>query len=298
MSKKISEFETKTSPTTNAYLPLIDKSQNTFENYKLKIVDYFYNKSEINDKIAEINNKLIAFEATIAALGGNITDGNTSLSNYIDEQLNILENRLNLEINKKQNKNVGTANKVIVSNSSGNITTSVISTIELGCLSDVKDNIQTQINDINLVGEIIWYSGNKKPDGNYLICNGAAVSRTKYKNLFETIGTIYGEGDKTTTFNIPNLINKVAWGAATGGGYISAGLPNIQGSFGAQEPQSRTPVSGAFVHSDTASGVREYDGGTAGGYEISFNAALSSSIYGSSSTVQPPAVKLMPLIRY
>lgn len=191
MPKKISEFETKTSPTTNAYLSLIDKSQNTFENYKLKIVDYFYNKSEINDKIAEINNKLIAFEATIAALGGNITDGNTSLSNYIDEQLNILENKLNLEINKKQNKNVGTANKVIVSNSSGNITTSVISTIELGCLSDVKDNIQTQINNVGLIGEIKWVASSNYPSNNYLICDGRAINRETYKDLFNVIKTVW-----------------------------------------------------------------------------------------------------------
>ena len=41
----------------------------------------------------------------------------------------------------------------------------------------------------------------------YLACNGTAVSRTKYAKLFEVIGTYYGEGDGTTTFNLPMLTN-------------------------------------------------------------------------------------------
>ena len=44
------------------------------------------------------------------------------------------------------------------------------------------------------------------PSG-YLACNGAAVSRTKYAALFEVIGTYYGEGNGTTTFNVPKLTN-------------------------------------------------------------------------------------------
>ena len=44
------------------------------------------------------------------------------------------------------------------------------------------------------------------PSG-YLACNGAAVSRTRYAKLFDVIGTYYGEGDGTTTFNVPKLTN-------------------------------------------------------------------------------------------
>lgn len=44
------------------------------------------------------------------------------------------------------------------------------------------------------------------PSG-YLACNGAAVSRTKYAKLFDVIGAYYGEGDGTTTFNVPRLTN-------------------------------------------------------------------------------------------
>lgn len=58
-----------------------------------------------------------------------------------------------------------------------------------------------------LSGTIHSYAGNTIPSG-YLVCNGQAVSRTTYANLFTAIGTIYGVGDGTTTFNVPNLIGK------------------------------------------------------------------------------------------
>lgn len=53
-------------------------------------------------------------------------------------------------------------------------------------------------------GVIMQYAGSSAPTG-YLICNGSAVSRTTYSNLFAVIGTTYGAGDGSTTFNLPDL---------------------------------------------------------------------------------------------
>ena len=62
-----------------------------------------------------------------------------------------------------------------------------------------------------ITGEIkIWTTGTAPT--NWLICNGAAISRTTYANLFAVIGTVYGVGDGSTTFNIPNLKGKVVVG--------------------------------------------------------------------------------------
>ena len=47
--------------------------------------------------------------------------------------------------------------------------------------------------------------GGTVPASGWLLCNGAAVSRTVYKNLFSIIGTTYGAGDGSTTFNLPHL---------------------------------------------------------------------------------------------
>ncbi len=55
------------------------------------------------------------------------------------------------------------------------------------------------------LGGIIGYGGTVAPPG-YLACNGAAISRTAYAALFSIIGTIYGVGDGSTTFNVPTRL--------------------------------------------------------------------------------------------
>jgi hypothetical protein len=55
-----------------------------------------------------------------------------------------------------------------------------------------------------LVGAILSNTTGTVPEG-YLLCNGMEVSRITYQDLFEVIGTYYGEGDNSTTFNVPNL---------------------------------------------------------------------------------------------
>ena len=53
-------------------------------------------------------------------------------------------------------------------------------------------------------GVIVPYAGSSAPTG-YLVCDGSAVSRTTYADLFTAIGTTYGAGDGSTTFLLPNL---------------------------------------------------------------------------------------------
>lgn len=57
---------------------------------------------------------------------------------------------------------------------------------------------------MKITGQIITYAGTTAPSG-YLACDGSAVSRTTYANLFAVIGTTYGEGDGSTTFNLPDF---------------------------------------------------------------------------------------------
>ena len=61
---------------------------------------------------------------------------------------------------------------------------------------------------IPLIGEIKMYGGYGTPPTNYLWCNGNEVSRTVYSGLFAIIGTTYGSGDGSSTFNLPNLQQK------------------------------------------------------------------------------------------
>ena len=58
------------------------------------------------------------------------------------------------------------------------------------------------------------YAGSTPPSG-YLICDGSAVSRSDYPDLFDAVGTTYGSGDGSTTFNLPNLSGRVAIGRSS-----------------------------------------------------------------------------------
>jgi microcystin-dependent protein len=83
---------------------------------------------------------------------------------------------------------------------------------------------------------IVPWSNSSVPSG-FLECNGAAVSRTTYSALFAIVGTTYGAGDGSTTFNVPDLQDNVPVGksgtkalASTGGANTVAASGNVGGS--------------------------------------------------------------------
>lgn len=88
-------------------------------------------------------------------------------------------------------------------------------------------------------GSVFYFAGSTTPSG-YLLGNGNAVSRTTFSNLFANVGTTYGNGDGTTTFNLPDCRARyVAGGDATNatgrltglsGGVSAANLGNVGGS--------------------------------------------------------------------
>lgn len=61
------------------------------------------------------------------------------------------------------------------------------------------------------IGSVFQFAGQTAPN-KYLLCQGQEVSREDYSDLFNIIGTLYGEGDGTTTFNIPNISGRVPVG--------------------------------------------------------------------------------------
>ena len=61
-------------------------------------------------------------------------------------------------------------------------------------------------------GMIFPYAGSSIPTGGYLFCAGQAVSRSTYADLFTAIGTTYGTGDGSSTFNLPDLRGRVIAG--------------------------------------------------------------------------------------
>ena len=76
----------------------------------------------------------------------------------------------------------------------------------------IKQDIQGTVSGDTLpIGAIMPFGSDTIPE-NWLLCNGQAVSRTDYQELFNTIGTTYGSGNGFTTFNLPDLQGKIPVG--------------------------------------------------------------------------------------
>lgn len=145
------------------------------------------------------------------------------------------------------------------------------------------------------IGGLVAFAGNEAPN-NYLICDGSAVSRSDYAQLFSKIGTTYGVGDGSTTFNLPNFVNRTFWGGTTSGAVKQAGLPNITGHIELNKGNFDS-VDGAFYKGNL---TRFYSANGTGSQvqDAYFDASRSNNIYGKSTTVQPPAVQTLICIKY
>lgn len=159
---------------------------------------------------------------------------------------------------------------------------------------------QELIDKVLPIGSYIQFSGSQAPAG-FLVCNGSAVSRTTYSRLFAVIGTTYGSGNGSTTFNLPNLIDRFLQGSSTSGTVKNAGLPNITGS--ASELYGVTPsisASGAmyqvYLRDDDLQGTDDIYKQC--NFALGFDASRSSAVYGRSSTVQPNAITCLICIKY
>ena len=88
------------------------------------------------------------------------------------------------------------------------------------------------------VGSVLPYAAGSAPSG-WLACDGSAVSRTTYADLFTIIGTTYGVGDGSTTFNLPDMSGRIPIGSGTGTDTPTGG-------------QSRSAVQQSFTLGDAA----------------------------------------------
>lgn len=94
------------------------------------------------------------------------------------------------------------------------------------------------------VGAILAFGGTAVPAG-YLACNGAAFSRLLYAELFAAIGTTWGAGDGSTTFNVPDLMGRSPMGAGVGAGLTAR---TLAAKFGAEAVLLTAAESGMPTH--------------------------------------------------
>lgn len=138
------------------------------------------------------------------------------------------------------------------------------------------------------VGTMIDYAGTSAPT-DYLQCDGSAISRTTYATLFAAIGTTWGVGDGSTTFNIPDFRRRTAVGS---GGTGTGTLGNSVGNTGGSETHTLTRAempSGVPTNASGSGNQGAFGGG-------SFNAPANNSAGYSQGTnsahnnLQPSAV--------
>ena len=158
-------------------------------------------------------------------------------------------------------------------------------------------------NNIAPAGSVMIWAGTTVPTG-YLLCDGSAVSRTTYSDLFSAIGTTYGVGDGSSTFNLPNFNGRYlkGFGANTDavGTYGDQTLPNITGSTRGNINQSglNWTSDGALYGSRVALGhVPPSSSDYTFNDTINFDASKSNSVYGDYN-VNPYNVVMMICIKY
>jgi len=165
--------------------------------------------------------------------------------------------------------------------------------------SQVEGKIDNLKDEINSLLEENWCIGDIKASlqaanhGKWLLCDGQAVSRTTYADLFTLIGTNFGTGDGVTTFNVPDYRGKFLRGL---GGNSAAdvytvqaeGLPNLAGWLqGAGFGVSGSDCDGTLFKGK-GEGVKVDNTSSAGpDWQYSFDASAYNAIYGASSHVTP-----------
>jgi len=118
-------------------------------------------------------------------------------------------------------------------------------------------------------GIVIWSGAVGSPPDGFILCDGTAISRTDFATLFTIVGTTFGSGNGSSTFNIPNLRDRFIVGA--GDGY------NLNATGGS----STTTLATANLpsHSHTI-------GGNTGDVNLSHNHSYNSATYPGSGPEQ------------
>lgn len=153
--------------------------------------------------------------------------------------------------------------------------------------------VQNSVKSSMPVGSVIYSAASTAPAG-FLVCNGSAVSRTTYASLFAAIGTTYGVGDGSTTFNLPDLRGEFIRGWDGGRG-VDAGR-----GFGTWQPDAfqghkhlpSSPVGygGGWgdQNKNIGNGINETPGTVDGGYGTPR----------ISTETRPRNIALLPCIKY
>lgn len=158
-------------------------------------------------------------------------------------------------------------------------------------------NVQGANVSATSAGIVTAFAGAVAPTG-YLLCNGQAVSRTAYSRLFGVIGTSYGAGDGSTTFNVPDLRGEFVRGLDAGRG-VDAGRTLGGEQLDAMQGHYHNALNSAFVV--TGPGQNWVGGSGSFGYNTTTGAPCSDGTHGTpriAGETRPRSVALNYIIAY
>jgi microcystin-dependent protein len=192
------------------------------------------------------------------------------------------------------------------------------STVGIGAPSsgeklEVDGRIKDKTGFVIPVGALMPFAGAAAPAG-WLLCDGSAVNRTTFADLFNVIGVTYGAGDGSTTFNLPDLRGRAAIGKDNMGGVpvnrVTVGGSGISGTTlgaagGAEAvyldvnslpPHAHpSPPGWTFVIYNGSTGMYS---GTAGGSPLHTIGGTGSAGGGAAHQNMPPTIILNYIIKY
>ena len=267
--------------------------------------------ASVKSAILEAFSRIAVNKSAIGALSNLATSAKNSLVDAVNEVVQGVNNvntnvgDLSALTTTVKSSLVGAVNEVV--QNINDVVSNVGSLVQLK--TTAKSNLVDAINELFdrpsvPAGVISPFGGNSAPSG-WLLCDGSAVSREEYAQLFDVIGDSYGAGDGSTTFNLPNFTGRTAMGAESGhavGATENGALPNISGSLYPSTSEGSFDMdmagSGAIVATNStricAIGSHSYSAWTG----FTFDASRSSSLYvNQQNKVDPANVRVNYIIK-
>lgn len=159
--------------------------------------------------------------------------------------------------------------------------------------SQLNTNMDSIDNRLVPTGTISMFAGTTAPNADWLLCDGAAVSRTTFSALFALVSTSFGIGDGSTTFNVPDLRGRTPvgldnLGSSSANRITDANADSLNNTGGGDEDEQASISGSVSSHILTISQMpaHTHDNGVGGGGALSrlFDSDAVSQTIASEST--------------